>query len=832
MNHPTHQPASQAARTMARSRRRGGVFFSTAALLASFASASEGQTVAITEFFNNPNGGVGTGDAGLEFIELFNYGTSAVDLTGFSIFDQGTGGGSGSFSIPEFTLGSGEYAVFLGTQSFGSNRQSADALKDGFIADYFNSENPFDESLRNSLFTLSTTGDDGLEDSSRALSNTADEIFLANASGNVVWNLAYSNDESGGFSTFLARDDFSTTNFGDIDNPGIDRSGPDNGSLSDIFYLENGASITGTPAGASEPVTVTVYDPVLGLAPGEPPVATPAGNVATPFAGFYTVGGGSGLGPADGFELELPELTASITTNQSVGAPVAELSTSATQTEDLQVKLVISAVADTLNTGARTVELTALADLTADELAQYGVSALNNGSSNLAVEANGFDLGRGISAGEKLYLVADQAAFAEYFADIDFSDGSTTPFPTTAVIAEGSGATALNGDDQIVLFIRGQEVDSVGVFGEDGTETAWEHEDGYIVRNDNVLPTFNFDVSDFIVKNNEYLDDDAGENEEGIGVGIVPVGATAATVFGAAVINEALESPRLALVNDAGVAVDENGVPVADADSVVLVDRTPFPIGSYDGSGINPADLPVAEVDIAGEYFFVEASLDTPLSAGSVDIDGYVPFDTVLVGFDIENPAGAPSLTELVDLLVSGGVAVTDLTSSSASIEGVTDNPLYDDYELLVELEADNNGSFSVDWDFSLFSLVGGFEENPVVTALGFGTVEAAVEFLVGDMNGDDLLTNADINPFVLALTDAAAYAELFAELNADERGDINQDGIFSNADINAFVGLLTANSTTLTAAELSAVQSIPEPTSLLSILGLSGLALSRRRRA
>jgi hypothetical protein len=61
---------------------------------------------------------------------------------------------------------------------------------------------------------------------------------------------------------------------------------------------------------------------------------------------------------------------------------------------------------------------------------------------------------------------------------------------------------------------------------------------------------------------------------------------------------------------------------------------------------------------------------------------------------------------------------------------------------------------------------------------------------LRGDMNCDDNFNFDDITPFVIALTNAAQYAELFPAcpiLN----GDINDDGSVDLGDINPFVQLM-----------------------------------------
>ncbi len=59
-----------------------------------------------------------------------------------------------------------------------------------------------------------------------------------------------------------------------------------------------------------------------------------------------------------------------------------------------------------------------------------------------------------------------------------------------------------------------------------------------------------------------------------------------------------------------------------------------------------------------------------------------------------------------------------------------------------------------------------------------------------GDMNCDGALDNGDIDAFVLALLDPAAYAAAFPNCNI-ANGDVNGDGGVDNGDIDAFVALL-----------------------------------------
>ncbi len=60
-----------------------------------------------------------------------------------------------------------------------------------------------------------------------------------------------------------------------------------------------------------------------------------------------------------------------------------------------------------------------------------------------------------------------------------------------------------------------------------------------------------------------------------------------------------------------------------------------------------------------------------------------------------------------------------------------------------------------------------------------------------GDLNCDGHVDFGDINPFVLALTNPAAYQAAFPNCPFDNR-DINADGKFDFGDINPFVSLLT----------------------------------------
>lgn len=61
----------------------------------------------------------------------------------------------------------------------------------------------------------------------------------------------------------------------------------------------------------------------------------------------------------------------------------------------------------------------------------------------------------------------------------------------------------------------------------------------------------------------------------------------------------------------------------------------------------------------------------------------------------------------------------------------------------------------------------------------------------LGDMNGDGVLDQYDVDEFVLALVDPAAYAERYPELDRTRRGDINGDGVLDLLDVESLVDLM-----------------------------------------
>jgi len=178
--------------------------------------ASAAGQLAITEFMNNPDGA----DQGREWIELYNFGPVDLCLAGWTVEDQGTD----LFALPDVTIPSGGYLVLVsgGVPGFGGvDAATAEAI--------------FTEEWLDGLASPSVVGMEGM-----VLGNQADETVVRDPDGVVAWSIAWSDDETPPFATFLTHaSGYVVRVFGDSGQPGVVRAGDDNGVPGFPGYQQN-----------------------------------------------------------------------------------------------------------------------------------------------------------------------------------------------------------------------------------------------------------------------------------------------------------------------------------------------------------------------------------------------------------------------------------------------------------------------------------------------------------------------------------------------------------------------------------------------------------------
>ncbi|MEM7397247.1 MAG: lamin tail domain-containing protein, partial [Verrucomicrobiota bacterium] len=156
------------------------------------ANPIDGPKVAITEFLPNQNGGDDE-----EWVEIFNYGTTDVDLSNWLLEDDDFD----SSVLPAFTLASGAFAILVN-----------EGDKAAWEAAWFGG------AARANVLEVS---------GNFFLGNSGDELILKDDNGDEVWRLAYPNGEPTGAAIYLTGDDFTVKDYGSKAAPGVVFSGND-----------------------------------------------------------------------------------------------------------------------------------------------------------------------------------------------------------------------------------------------------------------------------------------------------------------------------------------------------------------------------------------------------------------------------------------------------------------------------------------------------------------------------------------------------------------------------------------------------------------------------
>lgn len=154
------------------------------------------EEIAITEWLSNPSGN----DAEEEWIELYNYGSSTVNLKDWRLKDED--GNDALISALDLMVPAGEYVILARNKT------------------------KFEEHW------LKGCSSSKVVEVAINLANGADEIILENAAATTVWSLAYSNDETVGRATHYTEGTYPNRTFGSKASPGVSRTGNDvTGSL-------------------------------------------------------------------------------------------------------------------------------------------------------------------------------------------------------------------------------------------------------------------------------------------------------------------------------------------------------------------------------------------------------------------------------------------------------------------------------------------------------------------------------------------------------------------------------------------------------------------------
>lgn len=188
------------------------------AVTALTALPASGATIGVTEFMIDPWGT----DLEHEWIELFNYGAETADLSGWTLKDNSTG----TYTFPAgASIPSGGYAV-VAQNGAAFTARWLDGVSDSRV---FSTRDTTDVTV-DGVFQLNN-------------GTPGDGLYLRDASGTDVWTLGFPNATNPYRATFLAIDDFTTTNYGVPPQDGtalIVRNGTD--GTGTLGYEDNNAT--------------------------------------------------------------------------------------------------------------------------------------------------------------------------------------------------------------------------------------------------------------------------------------------------------------------------------------------------------------------------------------------------------------------------------------------------------------------------------------------------------------------------------------------------------------------------------------------------------------
>ncbi len=167
----------------------------------------------------------------------------------------------------------------------------------------------------------------------------------------------------------------------------------------------------------------------------------------------------------------------------------------------------------------------------------------------------------------------------------------------------------------------------------------------------------------------------------------------------------------------------------------------------------------------------------TQLEMGSLSQPVTIPIGTATLSFRLDITAASGNGVDFLTASLDGTTVFTALESDMAAYHPWT--------EVIIDISAFADGGSHL---LSLDSTTTGpFRTNFFVDAVDITVAPAS---LPGDMNCDGTVDPADIDGFVLALLDPAAYATAYPNCDLNN-ADLNGDGSNDGADIQPFVTAL-----------------------------------------
>ena len=439
--------------------------------------------IVITELnYNNP------GSDDYEFVELYNNGSSAIDMAGWKLST------AVDFTFPAFTLDAGGYIIIA---------NNAAAFEAAF-----------------GIMPFQFTG---------ALNNTGESVVLSDANGAVADIVAYSSSSpwpgaANGLGASLSLCDVNADN-NDVINWAA--------SITPTGFSVGGVEILATPGAANE----CPAGPVVGFLINGFTVPENAGNVfvtlilssgnANTTQVTLEMDGNSTANSGDDFTLVLPVtvtfdagvlldtqvvnigivddsdietvealiLNMTNPTNSATITPGADQYSLTIIDDDAPITnaLILTGVYDAQPAGAgvKGIELKALTDI--PDLSIFGVGSASNGGGSDGVEITLPAIS--VTAGDCIYVANDSTLFNDFFGG----------FP----IATGNGVS-INGDDAIELFENNVPIDVFGEISHSGGSLPWSYLDGWVYRKDGTGPDGTvFQMNNWIFSGENALDDQA-----------------------------------------------------------------------------------------------------------------------------------------------------------------------------------------------------------------------------------------------------------------------------------------------------------------------------------